>query len=50
MEVVRGVIVGLICDRCQTADEYVQAEIHSATLDYKVIGGLLAGRPKVGGA
>lgn len=50
MEVVRGVIVGLICERCQTTDEYMQAEIHSATLDYKVIDGLLAGRPKAGGA
>lgn len=40
-----GLITGLLCDRCQTPEEYAEAEIRAATLDYAVIGGRLAGRP-----
>jgi hypothetical protein len=42
----RGVVTGLLCDRCQTPEEFTEAEINHATLDYKVINGLLAGRLK----
>jgi hypothetical protein len=38
-----GVITGLICDRCQTPEEYTEAEVNHATLDYKVVDGRLAG-------
>jgi transcription elongation factor Elf1 len=42
----RGYIIGLICGDCQTAEENAEAAIHEATLDYTVINGRLAGRPK----
>jgi hypothetical protein len=42
----RGVVTGLICDRCQTSEEFTEAETNHATLDYKVIDGRLAGRLK----
>lgn len=44
--VVFGLITGLLCDRCQTPEEFTAAEIRAATLDYTVINGRLAGRPK----
>ncbi|MFD9061486.1 hypothetical protein ACFVZ3_08215 [Kitasatospora purpeofusca] len=31
----RGVLVGLICPGCQTAEEHVEAEVKEATLDYE---------------
>lgn len=30
----QGVIVGTLCDRCQTPEENAEAEINAATLDY----------------
>ena len=45
----RGIITGLLCNRCQTTEEFTEAEINAATLDYTVIGGRLAGRFKGGG-
>lgn len=44
----RGVVTGLLCDRCQTPEEFIEAEINHATLDYKVVDGRLAGCPKAG--
>jgi hypothetical protein len=44
-----GVVTSLLCNRCQTPEEFAEAEINAATLDYKVIGGRLAGRIKGGG-
>lgn len=44
-----GLITGLLCDRCQTPEEFTEAEVNHATLDYTVIGGRLAGRPKGAG-
>jgi hypothetical protein len=45
-----GVVIGLLCDRCQTAEESVEADVNHAMLDYNVDAfGRLVGRPKVGG-
>ena len=41
-----GSVTGLLCPDCQTAEENLEAEVNHATLDYTVIGGRLAGRPK----
>jgi len=43
----RGVVVGVLCPRCQTPAENAEAEIHDATLHYDRDGaGRLIGRPK----
>lgn len=44
----RGYVTGLLCPACQTPEENVEAAINEATLDYTLIGGRLAGRPKGG--
>ena len=41
-----GIVTGLLCPDCQTAEENLEAEVNHATFDYTVIGGRLAGRPK----
>lgn len=41
-----GVITGLLCTDCQTVEENAEAAVNEATLDYAVIDGRLAGRPK----
>lgn len=45
----RGVITGLLCLDCQTPGGNAEAEINHALLDYVIIDGRLAGRPKGGG-
>jgi hypothetical protein len=43
----RGVITGLLCDRCQTPEESVEADVNHAMLDYNVDAvGRLVGKPK----
>lgn len=41
-----GIITGLICPGCQTPEESAEAAINEATLEYTVVHGRLAGRPK----
>ena len=44
----RGVVTGLLCDRCQTVEESVEADVNHALTDYGVDAyGRLVGRPKV---
>ncbi|GJO37416.1 hypothetical protein NJB1604_02180 [Mycobacterium marinum] len=42
----RGYVTGLLCPNCQTPQENAEAAVNEATLDYTVIDGRLAGRPK----
>lgn len=43
----RGYVVGLLCPNCQTSEEYTEAEINRATIDYQVDdSGRLLGQPK----
>jgi hypothetical protein len=43
----RGVVTGLICDRCQRPEESIEADVNHAMLDYNVDAlGRLVGRPK----
>lgn len=42
-----GIVIGLICDRCQRPEESVEADVNHALLDYNVDAfGRLVGRPK----
>jgi hypothetical protein len=42
-----GVVIGLLCDRCQTPEESIEADVNHALLDYNVDRlGRLVGRPK----
>lgn len=43
----RGVITELICDRCQTPEENAEAAVNDAMLEYALIDGRHAARPKV---
>jgi hypothetical protein len=36
LDLKHGVVVGVICGRCQTVEESLEAQIHEATLDYSV--------------
>lgn len=44
----RGVVVGFLCPRCQTAEENAEAEVNEATLDYlpRELDGRYRQRPK----
>ena len=42
-----GLVVGVLCARCQTPEENAEAEINLATLEYDVdAAGRVIGRPK----
>lgn len=51
VELRAGVPVGLLCPRCQTPEESIEAEVHEATIDYQGVDqfGRLWGRPKIHG-
>ena len=32
-----GVVIGVVCGDCQTTEEYVEAEVHLAMIDYSTL-------------
>ena len=32
-----GVVTGVICGDCQTTEEYIEAEVHAAMIDYSTM-------------
>lgn len=44
--VAMGAIVSILCGSCQTRDEQAEAAVNSATLDFALINGRIASRPK----